>query len=79
MLDYHPRHPAIPEGSTMNKSGIVLIVIGVLFLAHNFGLLQFGWLHQWWPLILIGLGVWSLINHKPGDKTSSGTDNRPQS
>jgi hypothetical protein len=58
----------------MNKSGIVLIVIGVLFLAHNFGLLQFGWLRDWWPVILIALGVWSLINHKPGDKSSSGTD-----
>jgi uncharacterized membrane protein len=58
----------------MNKSGIVLIVIGVLFLAHNFGLLQLAWLRDWWPLILIVLGVWSLIDHKPGDKSSSGTD-----
>ena len=58
----------------MNKSGIVLIIIGCLFLAHNFGLLQWAWLHQWWPLLLIGLGVWSLLNHKPGDKVSSGTD-----
>lgn len=63
----------------MNKSGIVLIVIGVLFLAYNFGLLEFGWLRQWWPVILIGLGVWSLFNHKPGDKPSSGSDNKPQS
>jgi hypothetical protein len=63
----------------MNKSGIVLIVIGVLFLAYNFGLLDFGWLRQWWPLILIGLGVWSLVNHKPADKHSSGTDNKSQS
>ena len=52
----------------MNKSGIVLIVIGVLFLAHNFGLLEFGWLRQWWPLLLIALGVWSLVNHKPGER-----------
>ena len=58
----------------MNKSGIVLIVIGVVFLLANFGLLQFGWLRDWWPLILIALGVWSLINHKPGDKASSDTD-----
>jgi len=56
----------------MNKSGIVLIVIGLLLLAHNFGLLQFEWLRQWWPLLLVALGVWSLINHKPGDERSSG-------
>lgn len=62
----------------MNKSGIVLIIIGCVFLASNFGLLQFDWLRQWWPLILIGVGVYSLLNHKPGDKSSSGTD-KPQS
>jgi hypothetical protein len=58
----------------MNKSGIVLIVIGSVFLANNFGLLQWAWLQQWWPLLLIALGVWSLVNHKPGDKVSPGTD-----
>lgn len=61
----------------MNKSGIVLIVIGVLFLAYNFGYFNFGWLRDWWPLILIALGIWSLINHKPGDgNASSGTDKK---
>jgi len=59
------------ESLPMNRSGIVLIVIGSLFLAHNFGLLEFGWLRQWWPLILIGLGVWSLVNHKPGERHRS--------
>jgi len=60
----------------MNKSGIILIVIGCLFLAHNFGLLEWSWLRQWWPLILIAVGVWSLIDHKPGDKRSSGSDGK---
>jgi len=54
----------------MNRSGIVLIVIGLVFLAANFGLLQFGWLRDWWPLILIALGIWSILTHKPGSKTS---------
>jgi len=63
----------------MNKSGIVLIVIGVLLLANNFNLLQFSWLRQWWPLILIGIGVWSLVSHRPGDRRSCDKDNRPQS
>lgn len=58
----------------MNKSGIVLIILGCAFLANNFGLLQFGWLHQWWPAILIVVGIWSLLNHKRGDNESSGTD-----
>jgi len=66
----------------MNKSGIILIVIGLLFLAHNFGMLEFGWLRQWWPLGLVALGVWSIVSHKPGDKSapSGSTDsNRSQS
>ena len=45
----------------MNKSGIILIVLGCLFLAGNFGLLQWEWLQKWWPLILIGVGIWSLV------------------
>jgi hypothetical protein len=47
----------------MSKSGIILIVLGVLFLAHNLGVLPFSWLRDWWPLILIGVGVWSLLTH----------------
>ena len=58
----------------MSKSGIVLIVLGLVFLAHNFGLLHFEWLGQWWPVLLIGLGVWSIANHKPGDKRTSDID-----
>jgi hypothetical protein len=55
----------------MNKSGIILIVLGCVFLANNFGLLQWGWLRQWWPLLLIGIGAWSIFNHKPGDRPPS--------
>ena len=44
----------------VNKSGIVLIMLGCLFLAANFGLLQWAWLRAWWPLILSVAGVWSL-------------------
>ncbi len=55
----------------MSKSGIILIVLGCLFLAHNFGLLEWGWLRQWWPLALIALGVWSIIDRRPGDRSPS--------
>lgn len=51
----------------MNKSGIVLIVVGLAFLAHNMGWFEWQWLGRWWPLILIALGVWSLFAHKRGD------------
>jgi len=45
---------------------IVLIVLGVLFLAHNLGYIGFRQLREilgtWWPLILIAVGVGSLMN-----------------
>jgi hypothetical protein len=37
---------------------VVLIIFGVLILLANMGLLSGDWLGHWWPLILIGLGVW---------------------
>ena len=37
---------------------VVLIVIGLLILLANMGLLRGDWLGHWWPLILIGAGVW---------------------
>jgi hypothetical protein len=61
----------------MNKSGVVLIVVGALLLAHNLGLLDFVWLRQWWPLILIGVGVWSIVHHKPGDNASYEDKSKP--
>jgi hypothetical protein len=62
----------------MSKSGIILIVLGCLFLANNFGYLEWGWLRQWWPLVLIGIGAWSIASHRPGDRSpSQDLDKRP--
>ena len=62
----------------MSKSGVILIILGCVFLAHNFGLLEWGWMRQWWPLILIGVGVWSIIDRRPEDRHSAqGTDKKP--
>lgn len=55
----------------MSKSGIILVVIGCVFLANNFGLLEWGWLRQWWPLILIAIGVWSIVDNRRGDRPPS--------
>jgi hypothetical protein len=62
----------------MNKSGLILVVIGGLLLAHNFDLLHFGWLRQWWPAILIAIGLWSIIDNKRGDKPSRAEDEKKQ-
>ncbi|HXX21033.1 MAG TPA: DUF5668 domain-containing protein [Candidatus Acidoferrum sp.] len=45
---------------------IVLIVLGVLFLLANFGLLRTEWLVKGWPIGLIALGVWILMDRMKG-------------
>lgn len=45
---------------------IVLIVLGVLFLLANFGLLHKEWLIKGWPIGLIALGVWILMERMKG-------------
>jgi hypothetical protein len=63
--DIMPNAGAIPEdlsrarGTTINFWGPVLIVIGVLWLISNVTHFAFG---QLWPLWLIAIGVWLLIN-----------------
>jgi LiaI-LiaF-like transmembrane region/B-box zinc finger len=42
---------------------IVLIALGCLFLIHNFGFLHLQVGH-WWPVVLIGLGVWMFTRRR---------------
>jgi hypothetical protein len=40
----------------------VLIALGLIFLLANFGLLQREWFSKTWPLALIALGIWILVD-----------------
>ena len=55
----------------MSWSGIILIVVGAVLLANNFGLLEWGWLRQWWPMALIALGIWTVLRPQRGDRRPS--------
>jgi hypothetical protein len=55
----------------MNRNAVwpvILIVLGVVLLAHNLGFLPFGHLRAifatWWPVILIVIGVAALTQKK---------------
>jgi hypothetical protein len=50
------------ESTKVPAGAAVLIGLGVLFLLHTAGILEFG-LDRFWPLILIGLGVWLFAKH----------------
>jgi len=55
----------------MSWSGVILILVGAVLLANNFGLLEWGWMRQWWPAFLIALGVWSVLRPRRGDRHPS--------
>ncbi len=52
--------------------GVLLIGLGVIFLLQNFGLVEAGRPDQWWPLIVIGFGVSSLVAPKDAGDASAG-------
>ena len=44
-----------------SRSGVVLVIVGSVLLAHNFDLIQWAWIKQWWPALLIVIGLWSIF------------------
>jgi len=56
-----PAPPDLIEGENRKPVGaIILITLGIFFLLQNFGLLEWDWFDKFWPIALIGLGVWLL-------------------
>jgi MFS family permease len=48
--------------------GVILIGLGAMFLLQNFGVVDAGRPGDWWPVIVIGFGVSSVVAPKdPGD------------
>ena len=43
--------------------GLMLVAVGVLWVLNNLNILDFR-LHQWWPLILIALGLLDMTNNR---------------
>ena len=62
----------------MSWSGIILVIVGALLLANNFDLLPVGWLRQWWPLLLIAIGLFSIVRPQHGPRNSRDVDERPR-
>jgi hypothetical protein len=58
----------------MSWSGIILVIVGALLLANNFDLLPVGWLRQWWPVLLIAIGVFSIVRPQHGRRGSRNGD-----
>lgn len=41
--------------------GLIVISIGLIFLAVNYGVMPAGDIGRLWPLILVAIGVWHLV------------------
>ena len=57
----------------------VLIALGAVFLLSNFGLLPHLFLKQWWPIILIAVGIISLARRSCCEKGKGGEPTWPSS
>ena len=42
----------------MPMGAVILIALGVLLLLDNLGVLSFRWTEEFWPIVLIVLGIW---------------------
>ncbi|MBV9889640.1 MAG: hypothetical protein JO090_01990 [Rhizobacter sp.] len=60
----------------MSWSGIILVIVGALLLANNFDLLPVGWLRQWWPVLLIAIGLISIVRPQLGGRKSRAGEER---
>lgn len=63
-----PVQPSV-EDSWNHRSGvptkaIVLVGLGVLFLLSNFGILNDRWINHGWPVLLILLGLWMIVQNR---------------
>jgi hypothetical protein len=62
-----PNQPYIQDPLNLSRScgpmglplgAVILIALGVLLLLDNLGVLSFRWTAEFWPIVLIILGVW---------------------
>ncbi len=69
----------LDEGPSIESPvwGGLLVVFGVLILLSNLGWLDLDRLARWWPLLLIGVGVWFLYASVMKKKAEERSDEPP--
>ena len=59
-----PGSPAPREHNHGPAGAVVLIGLGVLFLLANLGWFSFHWIRNFWPVVLIAIGLWLFIKRQ---------------
>ena len=44
--------------------GVIIVIVGVLFLLNSTGFADLSSVFQWWPMLIVLFGVWRLVAHK---------------
>jgi len=52
--------------------GLALTVAGVVLLAHTKFGVPLDWLRDWWPLGLVGIGLWLIWEHRKATANPAG-------
>lgn len=56
-----PEDFKLPGARGSLPAGIILVVVGVLFLLDLNTDISLDWIENWWPLFLVGGGVWLMV------------------
>ena len=56
-----PEDVKVPKGGSMT-GGVILIALGMLILLNTMFDVSLDWLADWWPVGLVGLGIWMVIS-----------------
>ena len=67
-FDARQRHRRV----TAAVFGVILIGLGALFVLQNMGMVYAGEIGSWWPIVLVGFGVSSLIAPKDAGDAAAG-------
>ncbi|MBL8238313.1 MAG: hypothetical protein JNM66_12890 [Bryobacterales bacterium] len=64
--------PVRPDGPPVGPA--VMIGLGVIFLLNNFGVLRFSQIFKFWPVALIGLGIYMLMERTRSSSSEVGRE-----
>lgn len=57
--------------------GVFLTVLGLLLLYNQFYPLDLSFLYDWWPLLLVGLGVWQIARYVIAKQKAAAAESDP--
>ncbi len=62
--EHVPEDMQLPSARGSLPAGIVLVIVGVLFLLDLNTDISMDWVENWWPVFLVGGGVWLIVKSR---------------